>query len=148
MLENTLTGTYTVVVDLNLLDVNFVQLYPLPQGGIWIIGSGCEIGWDIDKSLSQGALTAKDPRHPERLSYTGQFYAGGDNEFKLMLEGSYGGKFFFAPYEKANPATEHALGEARYQDNGGDLKWSVAADGRYTLTVDLSAQTIDLQPAP
>ncbi|MDR0938662.1 MAG: SusE domain-containing protein [Mediterranea sp.] len=148
MLDTTLDGTYTVVVDLNQLDVSFVQLYPLPQGVVCIIGGACEIGWDIDKSLAQGQLTAKDPRHPERLSWTGQFYAGSE-EFKLMLEGSYGGKFFFAPYQGAFPDEEHALGEARYQDNGGDLKWFVKADGRYTLTVDIdvSTMTIDLQPA-
>ncbi|MDR0938709.1 MAG: SusE domain-containing protein [Mediterranea sp.] len=148
MLDNALSGNYTVVVDLNQLDVNFVQLYPLPQGVVCIIGAACEIGWDTGKSSSEGQLTAKDPRHPELLSWTGQFYAG-SQEFKLMLEGNYGGKFFFAPYQGAFPDEEHELGEARYQDNGGDLKWFVKADGRYTLTVniDVSAMTIDLQPA-
>ena len=47
----------------------------------------------------------------------------------------------------ANPAAEHELGEARYQDNGGDLKWSVASDGKYTLTVDLNQMRIYLNPA-
>ena len=35
MLENTKSGTYTMVVDLNVFDVNIVSLYPLPKDGIW-----------------------------------------------------------------------------------------------------------------
>lgn len=53
---------------------------------------------------------------------------------------------FFAPSQGANPGVEHELGEARYQDNGGDLKWIVAADGKYILTVDLNEMKIYLEP--
>ena len=47
MLENTKSGTYTMVVDLNVFDVNIVSLYPLPKDGIWIVGNSCEVGWDL-----------------------------------------------------------------------------------------------------
>lgn len=148
MLENTKSGTYTVVVDLNVLDVNIVSLYSLPKDGIWIVGNSCDVGWDIDAAKTKGALVNSDPRHPELWMYTGNFYShGGQNEFKLSLELSWGGKFFFAPTQGANPATVHELGEGRYQDNGGDLKWTVASDGKYTLTVDLDQMTISLTPA-
>lgn len=96
----------------------------------------------------KGALQSKDPRHPELWTYTGNFYYNdGSNEFKLSVELDWGGKFFFAPHAAANPVAEHELGEARYQDNGGDLKWSVASDGKYTLTVDLDQMKIYLAPA-
>lgn len=145
MLVNTKSGTYTVVADLNMLDVNIVRIYPLPMGGVWIVGNSCDVGWNLDKE--KGALLSKDPRHPERLTYTGNFYfRGGDNEFKLSLELNWSGKFFFAPHAGANPATEHELGEGRYQNDGGDLKWSVASDGKYTLTVDLDQMKIYLDP--
>ena len=88
-----------------------------------------------------------DPRHPERWTYTGNFYGG--KEFKLALEpngADFTGKFFFAPSQGANPAVEHELGEARDQNNGGDLKWIVAADGKYILTVDLNEMKIYLEP--
>lgn len=146
MFENTLTGTYTAVIDLNQLDVNMVSIYVLPKDGIWMIGNACDVGWDTANARAKGAFENKDPRHPERWTYTGNFYADG-NEFKLMLENDYSGKFFFAPYQAANPATEHELGLARYQGDGGDIKWSVAASGKYTLTVDLAQMKIDLTPA-
>lgn len=148
MLENTKAGSYTVVTDLNQLDVSIVSIYPLPQNGIWIVGNATDIGWDWGKMKKEGAFVNNDLRHPERWTYTGNFYAGG-NEFKLALEpngADFAGKFFFAPSQGANPAEVHALGEARYQENGGDLKWKVAADGKYTLTVDLSQMEIHLEP--
>lgn len=148
MLENTKRGTYTMVVDLNVFDVNIVSLYPLPKDGIWIVGNSCDVGWDLGVAKDKGALTSKDPRHPELWTYTGNFhFNGGDNEFKLSVDLDWGGKFFFAPNAGANPAAEHELGEARYQDAGGDLKWSVASDGKYTLTVDLNEMKIYLNPA-
>lgn len=148
MLENTKNGTYTIVVDLNVQDINIVSLYPLPKNGIWIVGNSCDVGWDIDVAKGKGALVNKDPRHPELWTYTGNFYSrGGQNEFKLSLELSWGGKFFFAPVQGANPAIEHELGEGRYQDTGGDLKWTVASDGKFTLTVDLDQMKIRLDPA-
>lgn len=147
MLENTKVGTYTIVVDLNMLDVNIVSLYPLPKGGVWIVGNSCDVGWDIDIARTKGAFANKDPRHPELWTYTGNFYFnGGDNEFKLSLDLDWNGKFFFAPLDKANPATEHELGEGRYQGDGGDLKWSVSSDGKYTLTLDLNELKIYLVP--
>lgn len=147
MFENTKSGTYTIVVDLNRLDVNIVSIYPLPQGGIWIVGDASTIGWDWGKMKKEGAFVNNDPRHPERWTYTGNFYGG--KEFKLALEpngADFAGKFFFAPSQGANPGVEHELGEARYQDNGGDLKWIVAADGKYILTVDLNEMKIYLEP--
>ena len=48
-LKNTKSGTYTIVVDLNRLDVNIVSIYPLPQDGIWIVGDASTIGWDWGK---------------------------------------------------------------------------------------------------
>lgn len=149
MLENTKVGTYTMVVDLNMLDVNIVSLYPLPKDGIWIIGSACSVGWDLDKARNSGGFTNSDPRHPELWTYAGNFYAkDGDNvsEFKLSVDLDWGGKFFFAPHAAANPAIEHELGEARYQGDGGDLKWTVASDGKYILTVDLNELKIYLEP--
>ena len=137
-----------MVVDLNVFDVNIVSLYPLPKDGIWIVGNSCEVGWDLGVAKEKGALQSKDPRHPELWTYTGNFYYnGGSNEFKLSVDLDWGGRFFFAPHAAANPAAEHELGEARYQDNGGDLKWSVASDGKYTLTVDLNQMRIYLNPA-
>lgn len=147
MLENTKSGTYTMVVDLNVFDVNIVSLYPLPKDGIWIVGNSCDVGWDLGVAKDKGALVNKDPRHPELLTYTGNFhFNGGDNEFKLSVDLDWGGKFFFAPRAGADPAVEHELGEARSQDAGGDLKWSVTSDGKYTLTVDLNELKIYLDP--
>ena len=148
MLENTKVGTYTVVVDLNRLDVSIVRLYTLPKEGIWIVGNSCDVDWDLDRARTKGAFENKDPRHPELWTYTGNFYyKNGQNEFKLSLDLDWGGRFFFAPQAGADPATVHALGEGRYQDAGGDLKWTVRADGKYTLKVDLNEMKIYLVPA-
>ena len=86
----------------------------------------------------EGAFVNNDPRHPERWTYTGNFYGG--KEFKLALESEWSQILqvkFFLLFTRSKSGVEHELGEARYQDNGGDLKWIVAADGKYILTVDL-----------
>lgn len=153
MLENTKSGTYTVITDLNMLDVSIIQLFSLPQNGIWIVGSACDAKWNLDDARSKCALENKDPRRPNLWTYTGNFYSkDGDNpsEFKLTLDFNWDagkGLWFFAPYAAANPAVEHELGEMRVQNDGGDLKWTVASDGKYTLTVDLDQMKIYLDPA-
>ena len=154
MLENTRTGSYTLVVDVNQLDVNMVQLYALPQGGIWIVGKSCPtINWDVNNSLAKGGMKANDPRHPEIWTYTGEFIASNNNanQFKLMLEGSFNSdkKFFFAPSQGADPGEVHTLLAARTQNEGGDVKWSVPIGGIYTLIVniDVAQMSIDLVPA-
>lgn len=149
MLVNSLTGTYTIVVDLNELDVNSYKIYELPSDGIWIVGDATDIGWDWGKMQSEGKFKNDDLRHPEQWTYTGTFYA--DKEFKLSLEpqtGNFAGKFFFAPVADANPQENHLLKEARYQENGGDLKWRTkSTEGQYTLVVDLHKMEIHLNPA-
>ena len=55
-------------------------------------------------------------------------------------------KILFCSFTRSKSGVEHELGEARYQDNGGDLKWIVADDGKYILTVDLNEMKIYLEP--
>lgn len=151
-------GEHVIIVDLSMMDVRIIQpIYELPYNGIWIVGSACDVGWpsgnDLESVLREkGALHNDDPRYPERWTYTGNFYKfnGNDNSFKLCLkiDGMYGGEFFFAPSENVDPVVNHELGEAREQGSQ-DYKWAVKSyeDGVYTLVVDLSEMTIDLQPA-
>lgn len=158
MLRYTEEGKREIIVDLGMMDIRIIKpIYELPYDGIWIVGSACDVGWPLGNDLEgvlkeKGALKNDDPRYPERWIYTGNFYKfdGGDKSFKLCLkvDGMYGGEFFFAPVENVDPAVNHELGEAREQGNQ-DYKWAVQSydDGVYTLIVDLSEMTIDLQPA-
>lgn len=148
MLENTLEGTYTLVVDLNELDVNSYRIYDLPSDGIWIVGDATDIGWDWGKMQSEGKFQNNDLRHPEQWTYTGTFYKG--KEFKLSVEpqaGTFAGKFFFAPVANADPQKNHELKPARDQSEGGDLKWVTTCEqGLYKLVVDLHKMEIHLNP--
>lgn len=153
MLRNTLEGQHEVIVDLGMMDVRIIKpIYELPEDGIWIVGDACDVGYSQDFQgvvKEKGALKNDDPRYPERWTYTGNFYNNvGESSFKLCVELSkrYNGLYFFAPNKGANPSTTHELGEARLQSNGGDNKWKVTESGVFTLVVDLSEMTIDLQP--
>lgn len=149
MLENTLTGVHEVIVNLGTYNVRIIpKICELPNNGIWIIGDGCSaVGWNVDKAFTQGAMTNSDPAHPELWTYEGNFTTSGEGAFKLLAgtksEG-YQGYSFFAPVEWANPSANHLLKLPR--KGGNDWKWRVAASGKYTLVLDLSAMTISLNP--
>ena len=74
---------------------------------------------------------------PYLYAWTGEFTAGG--EFKIGLGNGWGDQFFYAPFENADPLTNHELPMYRFQDDGGDLKWVPSVSGRYTLTLCLLA---------
>lgn len=154
MLRYTEEGEHEIIVDLGMMDVRIIEpIYELPEDGIWIVGDACDVGYSQDfqgEVKEKGALKNDDPRYPERWIYTGNFYNNvGESSFKLCVELSkgYNGLYFFAPNNGDNPSTTHELGEARLQSNGGDYKWKVVESGGFTLVVDLSEMTIDLQPA-
>ena len=114
--------------------LNIVQL-PTP-GLIWICGNGCSVGWNTNTSSGRLEMVGS-AREPYLYAWTGDFTAGG--EFKIGLGNGWGDQFFYAPFENADPLTNHELPMYRFQDDGGDLKWVPSVSGRYTLTLCLLA---------
>lgn len=150
--ENTLTGAYEVIVDLNALSVRIIpKMYQLPAGGMWLVGDAVPaIGYDQGKGYDLGAFTNDDLAYPEIWKFTGEFAStGGEHSFKIFASESDGwnGPCFFAPFGNADPMVDHEFLPARNQGDGGDLKWVSNVDGMYTLVIDLSQMTIDMVPA-
>ena len=150
--ENTLTGAYDVIVDLNALTVRVIpEIYDLPGDGIWLVGDGVPaIGYDLNKAYDLGAFTNDDLAYPEIWKFTGEFAStGGEHSFKIFASasGGWGDVCFFAPFNGADPMVEHTFLPARNQNDGGDLKWVSNVDGTYTIIIDLSQMTIDMVPA-
>lgn len=141
MFTNEVSGKKAVIVDLNQGDIRVINPLPkLPNGTVAIVGNACDAGWVVEKALQ---MDNSDLRYPEIFTYTGNFNAGG--EFKLTLEGSWGGKFFYAPSPGVDPQVEHRISGPR-NENGQDYKWTPKVSGQCKLTLNISEMTIDLTP--
>lgn len=150
--ENTLTGAYDVIVDLNALTVRVIpEIYDLPGSGMWLVGDAVPvIGYDMPKAYDQGGFTNDDLAYPEIWKFTGEFSSSnGEHSFKIFAtdSGGWNDICFFAPENGANPMEVHTFLPARSQNDGGDLKWFSYVDGMYTIVIDLSQMTIDMVPA-
>ena len=150
--ENTLTGAYDIIVDLNALTVRVIpEIYDLPGSGMWLVGDAVPaIGYDMPKAYDQGGFTNDDLAYPEIWKFTGEFSSSnGEHSFKIFAtdSGGWNDICFFAPENGANPMEVHTFLPARSQNDGGDLKWFSYVDGMYTIVIDLSQMTIDMVPA-
>lgn len=137
--RNETSGMRTIIVDTNpeYNDCRVLNIVQLPTPGlIWICGNGCSVGWNTNTSSGRLEMVGS-VREPYLYAWTGDFTAGG--EFKIGLGNGWGDQFFYAPYENADPVTNHELPMYRFQDDGGDLKWVPSVSGRYTLTLCLLA---------
>lgn len=137
--RNEATGMRTIIVDTNTgyNDCRILNIVQLPTPGlIWICGNGCSVGWNTNTSSGRMEMVGS-AREPYLYAWTGDFTAGG--EFKIGLGNGWGDQFFYAPYENADPVSNHELPMYRFQDDGGDLKWVPSVSGRYTLTLCLLA---------
>ena len=137
--RNEAIGMRTIIVDTNAEynDCRVLNIVQLPTPGlIWICGNGCSVGWNTNTSSGRLEMVGS-AREPYLYAWTGEFTAGG--EFKIGLGNGWGDQFFYAPYENADPLTNHELPMYRFQDDGGDLKWVPSVSGRYTLTLCLLA---------
>lgn len=137
--RNDAIGVRTIIVDTNaeFNDCRVLNIVQLPTPGlIWICGNGCSVGWNTNTSAGRLEMVGS-AREPYLYAWTGEFIAGG--EFKIGLGNGWGDQFFYAPYENADPVTNHELPMYRFQDDGGDLKWVPSVSGRYTLTLCLLA---------
>ena len=137
--RNETMGMRTIIVDTNqeFNDCRVLNIVQLPTPGlIWICGNGCSVGWNTNTTSGRLEMVGS-AREPYLYAWTGDFTAGG--EFKIGLGNGWGDQFFYAPYENADPLTNHELPMYRFQDNGGDLKWVPSVSGRYTLTLCLLA---------
>ena len=147
--ENTLTGAYDIIVDLNALTVRVIpKIYDLPADGMWLVGDAVpSIGYDMPTAYANGAFTNDDLAYPEIWKFTGEFSSSnGEHSFKIFATASGGWNdiCFFAPFNGADPMEEHTFLPARSQGDGGDLKWFSNVDGMYTIVIDLSQMTIDM----
>ncbi len=137
--RNEAIGMRTIIVDTNAEynDCRVLNIVQLPTPGlIWICGNGCSVGWNTNTSSGRLEMVGS-AREPYLYAWTGEFTAGG--EFKIGLGNGWGDQFFYAPFENADPLTNHELPMYRFQDDGGDLKWVPSVSGRYTLTLCLLA---------
>ena len=137
--RNETAGMRTIIVDTNtgFNDCRVLNIVQLPTPGlIWICGNGCSVGWNTNTSSGRLEMVGS-AREPYLYAWTGDFTAGG--EFKIGLGNGWGDQFFYAPFENADPLTNHELPMYRFQDDGGDLKWVPSVSGRYTLTLCLLA---------
>ncbi len=135
--RNEAIGMRTIIVDTNAgyNDCRVLNIVQLPTPGlIWICGNGCSVGWNTNTSSGRLEMVGS-AREPYLYAWTGEFTAGG--EFKIGLGNGWGDQFFYAPFENADPLTNHELPMYRFQDDGGDLKWVPSVSGRYTLTLCL-----------
>lgn len=149
--STTASGERTMIIDLNdgYTDCRIVEMIKLPRPGhIWIVGDGCSVGWNPNNSAGLFEMVG-GLREPWIYAWTGEFHSakdGSEGMFKIGLESDYGGQFFFAPSNGANPMTDLGIDGPRTQ-GGSDNKWQVPAEGEgvHTLKLILLADDLHLE---
>lgn len=144
---NNQSGVRTVIVDTNddYQDCRIIHTVQLPPPyKLHLCGNGCTVGWDPNSS--EGEMVIENPRYPYIYSWTGTFNQGG--ELKVNTGTGWGDRFFFAPENGADPATDHRLPDLRYQSDGGDLKWVPQTSGKFkfSLYLDIDNMRTTFEP--
>lgn len=145
--SNEQSGIRTVIVDTNeeYQDCRILHIVQLPAPyKLHLCGNGCSVGWDPNSS--EGEMVIENPRYPYIYSWTGTFNK--DGELKVNTGTGWGDRFFFAPENGADPATDHRLPDFRYQGDGGDLKWVVRTSGKFkfSLCLDVDDMKTTFEP--
>lgn len=124
-------AVYKVIVSLLDLTVSISKLDLPPYSGIYMVGSAAPNGWDISNSTQ----LVQNADNPFIFTYKGVMQAG---EFKFPVNrNSDWGQDMFMKTDSAH----------MYLHKGGaadDNKWSIAKKGYYTITLNLSDNTVSI----
>ncbi|WP_291862674.1 SusF/SusE family outer membrane protein [Marinilabilia sp.] len=138
--EVTEKGSYSITVDLDAATINIVSLDYYPN--LFLIGGSLSAGWDMGLVPNMTV----DPSNPVIFTWTGTLSEG---EFKIGTA-----KTFDDGWDWIHPLTMgQDLSNTSYEvlesGSGVDNKWVIdaASAGEYNVTVNLEAQTIDIEKA-
>ncbi len=136
----TISVDHTTYYDLNV-DVptaTYTIMEPSPTiTQLYVVGSACEIGWDIAKALEM----KRDAVNKFKFTYTGNLTAG---EIKFPLLRATGWDCDFVMAATADQSIRDSKAVLRNQP---DNKWRLtSADaGRYTITIDTYLMTVKFE---
>lgn len=146
------TATYVMTVNIEDLNLIFLDVYKLPTGTIAVVGAVIpNVGWDAGAAIRSSQLAQKDLiNKPEVISYTGRFEtkpsgSNDDNSFKFVGDAGWNGGFW-APKANANPFNSNEQSLA-LNDASGDNKWRLPSgteSGTYTVEINLHTMKIKL----
>ena len=136
----TISVDHTAYYDLNV-DVptaTYTIMEPSPTiTQLYVVGSACEIGWDIAKALEM----KRDAVNQFKFTYTGNLTAG-EIKFPLLRATAWDCDFVMAA--TADQSIRDSKAVLRNQP---DNKWRLtSADaGRYTITIDTYLMTVKFE---
>lgn len=130
-------GDYTLYVDKNNMAYQGRKFTPRPV--LYIVGGCCELNWNYWDESNKRFIP--NPDSPEELIWQGELRVGQEeepNKFKILTAESWTEETYH-PYV-ADMLAE-GLSDARIS-GGDDLKWTIAKDGIYRLTVNTKDETL------
>lgn len=131
------SANYDVTCDLGSMTISVVksacQHKPILHNILYLVGSATPGGWNLWQALP----LAQDSSDPFRFSGKVELQPG---TFKIATN-------CYADYNEQKFFFRDSADSGRVSEDGtDDRQWTVDTPGSYIVTVDLSANTIDMQP--
>jgi hypothetical protein len=133
----TVTGIYTVKVNLLDLSISIIQQALPAYNQLWIVGDATPNGWDINNPNQMRV----DSSNLFLFKYNEILNAG---EFKIPTATGNWATDYYMPVvnHQALSSTDVQLVKAGSPDN----KWQIATAGAYKITLDIFANKISIAP--
>lgn len=126
------SGNYNLVLDTAAMTLNMTAMTettPIPFNTLFIVGSASPNGWDVGKSIE----LIRNETNPFEFSYNGEMAIG---EFKFPVNRNWGwNQDFFMKTSDTN----------MFLGTSPDSKWNISEAGSYTITINVSSLTINIQ---
>lgn len=128
-------GLYRITVNLSTGTVSFESINIFSN--LYILGSATRAGW----SISNPAPMLVDPTNTGVFTWEGTLKSG---ELKIStFKGDWGhGDYILPPVNGASFVSTNYI----IRRNSTDNKWNLGADGKYRISVDMNAGTVEFTP--
>lgn len=129
--EITEAGTYYIYLSMKDMSVTYQRS---KYDVIYIVGDGCDAGWEFTKTLEQ------DPVNLNIYTYQGALKAG---ELKFIVGDKWEDPTFRPMVENGSIQSD----AVQLTEGGADLKWKIMSEeaGDYLITLDVDAMKINFE---
>ena len=129
-------GSYRITLNLDSQTINFERLEYYPN--LYLVGDATTKGWN---PKSADLAFEQDETNPELFIYRGQFSPGNFKIHTYVGEWNWGDYIVPTAADQNISATDY---EINRQGQGNDYNWTISEGGKYTITIDQAANTINI----
>jgi hypothetical protein len=147
MLKITKKGNYVITANLAEMKLISLDVYKLPQGGMWGIGDALvKAEWNMQNAVSNCAFKQTDLKnHPEIWTLTTEFQIKGEGAFKILTIKDQWSNEVVAANAGNNKPINTWIDVTTRTGGVGDNKFVPQVTGTWTVKVDLHSMKIFME---